>query len=233
MAHLGFWLERKHNLRVHKVDFRFSSSQSMFRKRIVQFDDLFKKNIDEKNLPELLNVIQDLVLTIKIIDLKKYHFTKTEKQLNAITDRESADTIKKYYDVLLYKTKHQELKYMHEVVNNSKACVNDDELSDDEKLGYLKSQYELLDLLIVPIEATYMDTYLTARLFRSYQDDAPDATHVFIYTGNAHSERYRNFLTSIGFTTNFSAVSEEKGKNFQCISLKGIQLPFFSAQPNA
>ena len=89
------------------------------------------------------------------------------------------------------------------------------------------------------------DVYCIARLFKSFdltqepfqgatQGDQPSKAHnIIIYAGDAHSQRYRRFLITLGFIEVAKTGQSENGKNFDsCINMKNIPQPFFSMNSN-
>lgn len=85
-----------------------------------------------------------------------------------------------------------------------------------------------------------MDYYLISRLMRSYTkngriDNDSKSKNVIIYVGDSHAQNYQVILKKLGF----SMINKQRQKShfykngsddgtYQCINLKGFNLPFFS-----
>lgn len=84
---------------------------------------------------------------------------------------------------------------------------------------------------IVSLNCLIADTYTLARIFKDFDKgaiDQPDKAHnIIIYAGTSHSDIYRKFLSSIGF----SQISKTGEPNNTCIDMKKIHQPLFSEWP--
>jgi hypothetical protein len=107
---------------------------------------------------------------------------------------------------------------------------------------YLVMFMEELPLLFVSINARIMDAYALARMFKTFNTDLSDSetgTHrhhpteahnIIIYTGNNHSNIYREFFEITGFhlvaSTGTIKEIETESDEF-CIDMTSIPQPFF------
>ena len=108
----------------------------------------------------------------------------------------------------------------------------------------ISSIYKVFGTQVLNFNVIITDAYLLARIFKTFKIDNPDIKqrptdepaephNIIIYAGNAHSQRYRKFLRSLGFR-----VVEESGplekqppeaKTMKhCVNMTPITQPLFS-----
>lgn len=79
------------------------------------------------------------------------------------------------------------------------------------------------------ITSIFMDGYTLSRIFKKFNvkdSNQPEEPHnIIIYTGNYHSNNYRDFLASNGYTRT-TAYAIEGYRD--CVDVKGIEQPLFS-----
>jgi len=109
--------------------------------------------------------------------------------------------------------------------------------NDIKKL--LESMYDIFDK-VFDFNLLIVDAYLLARIFKTFKIDNPysynrrktdepaEPHNIVIYAGNAHSKRYRLFLTYLGFNLIKSSGGLEKPEKFtNCVDIRDIDQPFF------
>jgi hypothetical protein len=74
-----------------------------------------------------------------------------------------------------------------------------------------------------------MDIYLLCRMFKKMDTknshDPEYARNIIIYAGSAHSNAYKNFLTSIGYTTEYI---RKFTPTISCLNISDLKQPLFS-----
>lgn len=82
---------------------------------------------------------------------------------------------------------------------------------------------ELVRFVIGPLWSPLFDIYTLARMVRL------EMRRVIVYAGMAHTQRIRSFLvTHLNFRRTVGVESKKQGRDFQCVSLKGVPQPWFS-----
>jgi len=91
------------------------------------------------------------------------------------------------------------------------------------------------------------DLYILCRMFKTFnleklafdgairEDQPKKAINIVIYTGDAHSQRYRRFLRSLAFIEDGKTGQSSyrtTPPNFDCIDMRDIKQPFFSEKFN-
>ena len=119
----------------------------------------------------------------------------------------------------------------------SKVKIGDPKVSPD----YIAQQATFLFDGLIIMNSFTMDFYLLCRLFRNFNVKSTDQQpskprNVIIYAGDAHSQRYRSVLRSMGFKMErFTTVNEEEiiSKSHHgvipkgCLSLENFPSPLF------
>jgi hypothetical protein len=89
------------------------------------------------------------------------------------------------------------------------------------------------------------DLYTLCRMFKTfnvkkqpfvnaYKSDQPKKMHnIVIYAGDAHSQRYRRLLNSLGFFIEVEKTGQSDNTQISCIDMIDIQQPFFSKTFNS
>ena len=107
-----------------------------------------------------------------------------------------------------------------------------DFLRDEMNNFFLKSIFSFNCLIV--------DVYLLARIFKTFKIDGPkkrptdepaEPHNIIIYAGNLHSQRYRKFLSYLGFRVVEESGELENplpGQEEYCVDISDITQPFFS-----
>ena len=103
----------------------------------------------------------------------------------------------------------------------------------------------IIDFEILDFNTLIADAYLLARVFKTFQtenykkarltDEPAEPHNVIIYAGNFHSQRYRTFLTYIGFrlvqhSGNLEGYYPTQSRQ-NCVDMRSITQPLFSFCP--
>jgi hypothetical protein len=71
-----------------------------------------------------------------------------------------------------------------------------------------------------------MDLYLISRMFRTFRDVSGklsgEPQNIIIYTGNSHSQNYRELFDELGFITEFKAERFNDNTNINCVDIYGF-----------
>lgn len=94
-----------------------------------------------------------------------------------------------------------------------------------------------LSRYMITIGALRIDIYTICRLFKKFNVESsnqPDeAYNSIIYTGNYHSNTYRNFLENTGFKLVDIQIQSENQPNNRCLDIDNIPQPFFTGSPTS
>ena len=94
-----------------------------------------------------------------------------------------------------------------------------------------------INALLIQIDILYVDIYTITRLFIQFDTSSKNKKHnspshqnnIIIYTGNYHSENYRNFfisLNDIAYNTFYTTRNDTKSEN-NCLDMRNVPQPFF------
>ena len=210
------------NLRMHYSDVRnigfFSRLETIYfnlkyytqyidsdsiQRRIYYTDQKMLRLIEEYKT--LVPMIQSLGNTDFFLE-KIIKIDKINKQIENIEEIEVKQAVLQYIKNLLEKNKLPDLPNITLELSIENITKLNDFLVD-----------------IIEYNAIFMDTYLLARLFRTFSDSSK-TKHIIVYTGNFHSENYRKFLDELGFVRIAEKYNEE---NSLCLSLTNFEQPFF------
>ena len=135
---------------------------------------------------------------------------------------------------ILTSDKHMLDRIVRNIDNNHSILIDyDDNMSK-------KDNIVLLTRLLRDIECLYVDIYTITRLFIKFNTNRENKKHnapssqnnIIIYTGNAHSENYRNFFKSLG-ELSYNYVYHPTKKNVtyssipNCLDMRNVPQPFF------
>ncbi len=215
----------------------------------------FEDRITIKMIRELLNVenidvqlhhknILHLLLEKFLKSNIKYFFglTKIDKQLNRIKDQGELDARDIKYQLSQLMLDHMikgrdfaqfAQSILKEMIGTKLPVVV--KTNENERAIYYLTKMtefgtpnmvkftELVRFVIGPLFSPLFDIYTLARMIRL------EMKNIIIYAGMAHTQRIRQFLMQhLGFTRTVGVTSKKQGRDFQCVSLKGVPQPWFS-----
>ena len=105
-------------------------------------------------------------------------------------------------------------------------------LSTDDKI-IQKATLENFYYLLGYLEGIFMDQYLLARLFRSFNKKSKedyyseDPRFIIVYTGTYHTGAYRNFLESIDSIKVCTLKGGDEIYTNNCLDISKVYQPFF------
>jgi hypothetical protein len=90
--------------------------------------------------------------------------------------------------------------------------------------------FDVVNNYLILLEALIMDVYTISRIFKRFDIKSgilqpSEVSNIIIYTGEAHSDIYREFLVYIGFDT-INYIQNEN-ENERCLNISSFQQPFF------
>lgn len=160
--------------------------------------------------------------------------------------RDAVKIFKKYSirDPTFLKTVYDEvaLILVDEAIKSAKQLRNAPEnirsgIMDFLRQAIVKQQQELKTPVneedfcnkLISMTSFIMDSYMLGRVFRKFQDGT-EPENIIIAAGNAHVQRYKDFLKQSGlFDTVFedSVPNYERNSKFQCRDITTLKLPLF------
>lgn len=103
---------------------------------------------------------------------------------------------------------------------------------------YIILSFNKIDACISQLASIAPDVYTLCRLFKTFnleklafdgaipKDQPKESNNIIIYTGDAHSQRYRKFLQFLGFRE-LGKTGQSDKEFLSCIDMEYIQQPFF------
>ncbi|CAH6418961.1 Hypothetical protein POVN_LOCUS687 [uncultured virus] len=197
-----------------------------------------------------LNLVAATLQLLKDNDEYKQHFvdekslqewagadfirTRIDKQLAAVPDIKVRDAIRAFgaqlrQEAITAKSMDQ-LRLLRRIVTQIVRYLlplgdADIDVEAAKRLAdALRVAYQTLFLMGI----AYMDEYLLARVFRTFRQVegriSTPPKHIILFTGNSHSNNYRRFLTSLGFTTIYTAKAMSKR---ECLDISDLKFPLW------
>lgn len=208
------------NVRIHYSDARFGFQEIQiledFYKILIDWDITPKMSLRD---PEVLSFWEGLTILFSNPEII-LESNKINKQIESLEEpiKSRIESFKK------------PVLYLLKTLNNGKEKIiynfnlNPEDRNEDEIRGYLKRYSIALQRL--------MDLYLFSRLFRNFEKEkgrfAGQPENIVIYSGELHSEVYRNWLDILGFRKESESYSNQKDFDFQCLDISSFKQPFFS-----
>lgn len=190
----------------------------------------------------ILNILLDKFINSDI----KYFFrlTKIDKQLNRIKDEMSGGVdgreIKYQLNQMMmdHFTKGRDFarlaqSVLDEMIQTKLPIIQ--KTDENERAVYYLTKIierpipnmikftDLVWIVIGPLFSALLDIYTLSRMIRL------EMKNIIIYAGMMHTQRIRWFLLNhLKFKRTASVASKKQGRDFQCVSLKGVPQPWFS-----
>jgi len=233
------------NLRYHYVDVRSSPAASELIKSVDNFHNL-ARTTPSRIESELYVIIDHLEILLKapfknnkeLADLleKDFYSLKIEKQLKKMDPDVKKLLIEYHNKIHMKMMKEIESFDVRTIVVQLLEIFTHIDRSDDQLETITESHTRLSELFdklgIVftkSLSFLYMDMYMLSRIFRGFTPvknmNSLPPKYIVMYSGNAHSDNYRKFLTEIGF----EKIYDKRTSNYtdNCLDIKDLPQPLF------
>lgn len=225
------------NLRAHYVDMRRSH---VYRKLNEIFSViLYTYHINSDNVGTLKKIVVEFLnskeykriltnkksLTAEILERMEY--SKIPKQLSNIQDQNVLNAIdifvQKWLTDARINSDHLTWEYIQDVFETILSILNRPYVNPNNIHDLISPLFDTFAWYY----GTVMDIYTVSRLFRTYQPTknrySDRARNVIILAGNAHGNRYGDFLKYLGFSYKHGTNS-----NNYCVSVNGMKTDWFA-----
>ena len=178
--------------------------------------DTFFKTIGKFNLQIDQNTYPQIILDFYLEKIPKL----SEKLDKSYYKQEIYDfSKKKIFKILLQIIAFGPFTTLKDFFKNTYKLIKNNNLNDINKKNYIDSY---LRQFFIQLGAILVDMYCLSRIFKNFKSNGKSPSEpntIIIYTGNSHSETYRNFLNFICTNINLLSTFKIPNEPTSCINM--------------